>query len=179
IALAAWEAVGVRPGDRVEHGGVIAPEQAGLLAELGLTVVTQPSFVAERGDQYRAEVAPEDQPYLYRCGSLLAAGIAVAGSTDAPYGSSDPWRAMRAAVSRTTASGYPMGPQERIDGARALALFLGPVDRPGGPARRIAVGAPADLCVMRHPWRQVVHDLDAAGVRATVMDGRLLPVGET
>jgi predicted amidohydrolase YtcJ len=178
IALAAWEDAGVRPGDRIEHGGVIAPEQAALVAKFGLTVVTQPNFVAERGDQYRRDVETDDQPYLYPCGSLLARGIPVGGSTDAPYGSADPWKAMTAAVTRATASGHVLGTDERINGAQALAMFLSSPDRPGGPIRRVAVGAPADLCVMAAPRRQVVEELDAELVLATVVGGRVPSVKE-
>jgi hypothetical protein len=50
------------PSDRIEHGAVIPAE---MVADLrGLTVVSQPHFVAERGEQYLRDVAPEDLPDL-------------------------------------------------------------------------------------------------------------------
>ena len=101
LALAAWDVVGARPGDRVEHGAVIPAELLADLRERGLVVVTQPSFVTARGDQYRRDVDAADRPHLWRCGSLLAAGIGVAGSSDAPYGDPDPWRAVVAARDRS------------------------------------------------------------------------------
>ena len=64
-------------GDRIEHGAVIPVELIGGVRELGLTVVTQPASSRERGDQYLAEVDPEDLPHLWRCGSLLDAGVEV------------------------------------------------------------------------------------------------------
>ena len=71
LALAAPQEVGRRPGDRIEHGAVIPKE---CLADLrGLTVVTQPHFVAERAAQYRSEVPAADLPDLWRLRSLLAA----------------------------------------------------------------------------------------------------------
>ena len=45
LTLAAFDAAGSAPGDRVEHGGLIPHEAIPVLARLGLTVVTQPSFV--------------------------------------------------------------------------------------------------------------------------------------
>src|SRR5206468_2191929 len=108
-------------------------------------LVTQPAFVAERGDAYLAEVDADDVPYLYPCASLLTAGVAVGGSTDAPFGGLDPWRAMAAAVARSTPSGAVVGPGERLDSARAMELFMTPPATPGGRARRVAVGAAADL----------------------------------
>ncbi len=105
LTLAAFEAAGARPGDRIEHGGVIPAATIGAIRTAGLTVVTQPAFVAERGDRYLAEVEPSEQADLYRCASLQAAGVPVASSSDAPYASSDPWAGMAAAMRRRTRAG--------------------------------------------------------------------------
>jgi predicted amidohydrolase YtcJ len=160
VALAA----GLRAGDRIEHGAVIPPELLPELARTGVVVITQPNFVAERGAQYRADVDPHDLPSLYRCASLLDAGVAVAAGTDAPFGGADPWAAMRAAVSRE------LGPEERVAPVRALALFLGAADDPAVP-RRIHVGAPADLCLLHVPLADGLRELDDGNVRATFVAG--------
>lgn len=173
LALAAWDAAGSTPGDRVEHGAVISPDLRDRLAEFGLTVVTQPGFVAARGDRYLAEVAPEDAPHLYPCASLLRAGIGVGGSTDAPFGPADPWVAMAAAMDRRTAGGAVLGRHERIDPRRALDLFLSAPSRPGGPPRRVQRGAAADLCLLDASVEEVLDDPRAAHVRATVCAGRV------
>jgi rhodanese-related sulfurtransferase len=148
--VAALAQAGAASGDRIEHGAVVPTELHGELRRLGVTVVTQPNFVAERGDQYRAEVDPDDLPLLYPCASLRASGIAVAAGTDAPFGDADPWAAVRAAVHRRTPAGAVLGPGERVDPATALALFLG---RPDAPAvrRRVEPGAPADLSILDRP----------------------------
>jgi len=174
LALAAWSAAGPFAGDRIEHGAVIPPELFATIGHLGLTVVTQPHFVAERGDDYLRDVEPEDVPHLYRCGSLLAAGIEVAAGTDAPFGSDDPWRAMVAACRRTTDDGVVLEPEERVDASIALDLFLGPPGRPGGRRRRVATGAPADLCLLDAPFSAVLDDLSAARVRATIIAGTVV-----
>ena len=171
FTLAAFDAAGSRPGDRIEHGGMIDAAATAEIARLGLCVVTQPSFIAERGDQYRAEIAPDDLTALYPCASLLRAGIAVAASTDAPYTDPDPWAAMAAATKRTTPSGVVLGDAERVDGETALGLFLGPFGAPGGPARWIAVGAPADFCLLRTQRAPAVAMPSAVLVRATIIDG--------
>ncbi|MBS0410340.1 MAG: amidohydrolase family protein [Proteobacteria bacterium] len=176
VMLAAFDQApgDARPGDRIEHGGVIAPEAIGELKRLGLTVVTQPAFVFERGDRYRAEVDPGEQPDLYRCASLLAAGVPVASSSDAPYGSLDPWAAMRAAVRRQTRSGAPIGPGEAVDPGRALQLYLGRFEDPGGPPRRVALGQAADLCLLKTPLAGALAELDAGAVAATIVGGRVV-----
>lgn len=174
FALAGFEAAGCVPGDRIEHGGVVHPPAAREIAALGLTVVTQPGFVAERGDRYLAEVDPADLDALYPCASLMRAGIKVAGSSDAPYAAADPWAAMAAAVSRTTASGRSLGLDERVTPRQALDLFLGGFDDPGGPPRRVEVGAAADLCLLQGPLDAALARPDASWVAATVVDGRVV-----
>jgi predicted amidohydrolase YtcJ len=173
LALAAWDEVGARPGDRIEHGAVVHPEEAVRIAGHGLTVVTQPAFVAERGDDYLADVDPDDRPHLWPCAGLLRAGIAVGGSTDAPFGPADPWRAIAAAVERRTAAGHLLGPGERLPARRALELFLGPHDSPGGPPRRVAAGAPADLCLLAVPLDEALRHPSASLVAATIRAGEL------
>lgn len=173
LALAVWEEVGARPGDRIEHGAVIPVETVPRLAELGLTVVTQPHFVRERGDAYRRDVDPDDRPDLWRCGTLLAAGVPVGGSSDAPFGHDDPWAAMAAAVDRRTSDGPPLGPDEAIASAAALALYLAPIAHPGGPARRLTVGAAADCCVLDRPLAAALADPAGVTVVATTVGGRL------
>jgi hypothetical protein len=174
LALAAWNDVGSRDGDRIEHGAVITPEAAVRIAELEITVVTQPGFIASRGDQYRTDVEPEDLEHLYRCGSLLRAGIEVGGSTDAPFGDLDPWRAIRAAIDRRTASGAALGAEERVSPDRALALFLARPERPGGPARRIGSGAVADLCLLDAPLADVLTSPTHEHVAATWARGECI-----
>src|SRR5439155_4287942 len=102
LAIAAFDTARSRPGDRSEHGPVVPPGMAARLADLGLTVVTQPDFIRERGDDYLADVDPADVDHLYPCASLIAAGVPVGGGTDAPFGHPDPWRAIAAAVTRAT-----------------------------------------------------------------------------
>lgn len=172
LTLAVFEAAGSRPGDRIEHGGVIPPDAIAVLKRLHLTVVTQPAFIHERGDRYAAEVATRDQADLYRCRSLLEAGVPVAASSDAPYASPDPWAGIATAVRRTSRGGLTLGAGERVTPARALALYLDRPTAPGRTPRRIAVGAAADLCLLDAPLRDVLAAPDAGRVRATFVAGR-------
>jgi predicted amidohydrolase YtcJ len=173
LALAAWDEAGARAGDRIEHGAVVHPAEAIRIAAHGLTVVTQPAFVAERGDDYLADVDPDDRPYLWRCAGLLRAGIPVGGSTDAPFGPADPWQAIAAATTRRTPAGHVLGEDERLDPRRALDLFLGPTAVPGGPPRRVVVGIPADLCLLAAPLKEALQAPSAGLVLATIRAGCL------
>ncbi len=112
----------------------------------------QPTFSAERGDQYRTDVPETEQDQLWRLASLLLAGVPVALSTDAPFGDSDPWAAVRVAVHRRSFTGSVLNAAECVDARTALTLFLGSAT-PARP-RTIAPG-----------------QLDAGLVAATVIDG--------
>lgn len=173
VTIAALRTAGVLAGDRIEHAAVVPPDCIADLADLGITVVTQPNFVAERGDQYLAEVPVSQHDQLWRVATLAGAGVPVALSTDVPFGAGDPWAAMRAAVHRRTPSGAVLAAAERISPATALRGFLGRPDRPAVP-RRIAPGEPGDLCLLSAPPETVLAELDAALVTATVIDGELV-----
>lgn len=174
LALAAWNEAGARHGDRVEHGAVVDPDLARQVAAYGLTVVTQPGFVAERGDRYLAEVEAEDLPHLWPCRSLLDAGVTVAASTDAPFGPADPWRAVAAAATRRTAGGRILGPHETVDRRSALLLLLGDLGDPGGPPRRVRRGVTADLCVLDAPLDDALVDPSSRHVVLTLQGGEVV-----
>jgi predicted amidohydrolase YtcJ len=160
LALAALDGAGSVPGDRIEHGAVVPDDAIDTMQRLGVTVVTQPGFVVARGDRYLDDVDADDRPFLWRCGSLLRAGIPMAAGSDGPHGPADPWLAMRAAVERRTAGGRVLGTDEDVTPAEALRLYVG--------GRRVAVGEPADLCLLRVPLAQALAAPDASHVRLAV-----------
>ncbi len=172
LALAALEEAGVRPGDRIEHASVAPPELVAWLARLGVAVVTQPGFVRTRGDDYLRDVEPRDRPWLYRCAGFDAAGVALGGGSDAPFGDPDPWLAMQAALDRRTAAGVALAEAEALSPERALALFTTAPEQPGGAPRRVVPGAPADLCLLDRPWARARAALESVQVVATLCAGR-------
>lgn len=140
--LGALEAAGgAAPGDRIEHGGMIPASLIGDVAAAGLTVVTQPNFIHDRGDRYRAQIDAAELDDLYRLGSLVRGGVRVLGGSDAPYGDANPWIALRAATDRRTRGGDVIGGSEAVGRAEALALYQSP----------LIVGAPADLILYDWP----------------------------
>lgn len=173
VTIAALRQAGARPGDRIEHAAVAPPDSVADLAGLGVIVVTQPNFVAERGDQYLAEVPIAEHDQLWRVASLVRAGVPVALSTDMPFGGDDPWAAMRAAVHRTTPSGHILNAAECITGRTALTMFLGWAGEPAQP-RTVEPGQPGDLCIVSAPPRTALAELDAEMVAATVVSGEVV-----
>ncbi|MDE2301313.1 MAG: amidohydrolase family protein [Sphingomonadales bacterium] len=173
FALAAIAAAGALTGDRIEHAGIADPGHIGQIAALGLAVASQPHFIAERGDAYLRDVEPRHHRNLYRLASLADAGIALAAGSDAPFGSHDPWAAMRAAVSRTTAAGQVIGAGEALGPEAALSLYLAdPLDLQS--QRRLGAGAHADLCLLARPWAAARTRLSAGDVRLTIIGGSIV-----
>jgi predicted amidohydrolase YtcJ len=172
--LSALERVGTHPGDRIEHASVVPPALLPVLAERGVTVVTQPNFVRERGDAYRQDIPVEEHGWLYRGQSFLQHDIPLAAGTDAPFGEADPWAAMQAAMDRRTAAGTALGPDEALTPECAIRLFLGHADAPAQP-RRLAAGAPADVCLLSAPWSEVRQALADIRPRSVWIHGE--PVG--
>lgn len=170
-AVTALLAAGVRPGDRIEHGSIMPTELDALLADAGITVVIQPALIGERGDHHLRSVEPDEIALLHRQASFIAAGVRLAAGSDAPVTSVDPWRAIATAVSRRTRSGVILAPEERVDARTALGWFLSSPTDPGGPPRRVEVGAPADLCLLDVPLAEMLADPDASHVRCTWIDG--------
>ncbi|WP_460308514.1 amidohydrolase family protein [Actinocorallia aurea] len=171
LFLVAMEAAGALPGDRIEHAALVPPDLFDTIRRLGLRVVTQPGFLADRGDDYLRDVPSTDHADLYRCASLISAGIPLALSSDAPYGPLDPWTVIDAAIRRRTPSGAILGPGERLSARAALDLCLAPSDDPGGPARRVRPGEPADLVLLRAPLAEVLAALPDTPVQTVFMNG--------
>ncbi len=174
LATTALAEAGALPGDRIEHASVTPPALLPILAELGVTVVTQPNFIRERGDAYRAEIAAAELSWLYRGRSFQAAGIPLAAGSDAPFGRPEPWMAMQAATDRKSAAGHVLGPDEALTPEQALALFLGALQDPGGPPRRVEIGAVADLCLLDRSWASAREALGEVRIVATLRDGVLI-----
>jgi predicted amidohydrolase YtcJ len=171
LTVSALGVSGVIPGDRIEHASVVPPTLVPALASLGATVVTNPGLLHARGDSYLESVEDRDVGNLYRCGSLLAAGIPMAAGTDAPFGPMDPWLSVWAAYNRLTVGGRSVAPDEAVPLETAIRLFLGESASPHRP-RRIAVGEPGDLCLLADG--RVPRPGQPDSVVATVVAGRVV-----
>jgi predicted amidohydrolase YtcJ len=111
------------PRHRIEHAGLVRPDQLERLARLKATVVVQPNFLWSFGDDYAAIVGPERAPWLYRGQAFLDHGIRLVGSSDRPVTTGAPLRAMQFMVERLSSSGAVIGPEERIGVDDALRAY--------------------------------------------------------
>lgn len=120
-------ALGERPRadhrHRIEHCGVLPEGMAPRLAQLGVFVVSQPSFVYERGERY-LQLIPETQlERLYALRTLSQAGVALAAGSDAPVAPPEPLASAAAAAERRSNAGRPVAPRQAIEAEEALGWW--------------------------------------------------------
>lgn len=108
---------------RVEHAGLVRPDQLARFARLGVIAVVQPNFLRSFGDDYAAIMGPERAPWLYRGRGFLEHGITLVGSSDRPATDGSPLRAVQFMVERASASGRAIGPDEAITVEEALRAY--------------------------------------------------------
>jgi len=173
FTLAAFAEAGVIEGDRIEHASICNESCLQTIGDLGLMVVTQPNFIAERGDTYLDKIEKGALPDLYRCASFMRADIPFAIASDAPFGGANPWAMMEAATKRATASNIELMPEERISPEDALACVTGSLANPAKPLT-IHEGADASLVLLDQPWRAIRCRLATASVRLTVKRGTVI-----
>lgn len=175
--LATLDRAGVRPPmpHRIEHGGVVTPEQVAKLGELGTPIVAQPHFLTVYGDGFRDYIGERRSDWSFRMRSLLDHGLVVAGSSDRPVAPGAPLRVMQSAVERRTASGTVYGPDERLTAEQALhAYTVGSAAVTGWAGRKGALvpGQLADLVVLGDdPLTASTSEIGGIEVRATLVGG--------
>ncbi|MEP3890601.1 MAG: amidohydrolase family protein [Hellea sp.] len=169
LTLAAIEMARPVYGDRIEHAAIADDTAIEWMQKLGVIVVTQPNFIAERQAAYLKDVPQDDHKNLWRLKAFADAGLKLAAGSDAPFGDPNPWSAMAAAVQR------PKGFEgEVITPEQALAIYTKPANDAGGAARKIQKGEAADFCLLDRPWSEARRDLAGVKVQATWIDGNLV-----
>ncbi|WP_019481886.1 amidohydrolase [Arthrobacter sp. TB 23] len=166
-----------RPGvrHRIEHAGIVRPDQLARFATLNVTPVPQAHFLYEVGDTMAAAVGVDREPWVYRHRSFLDQGVRVPGSSDRPVASGAPLLGMQSMVLRQSSGGAVIGPEERVDAETALraytvdtAWMAGDEDHRGTLER----GKLADFVVLSdHPADVPAEQIGAITVLATVIDG--------
>ncbi|MER6999751.1 amidohydrolase [Streptomyces sp. NPDC000410] len=160
---------------RVEHAGLIRPDQLPRFARLGVSAVVQPNFLRYFGDDYAAVMGERRAPWMYRGRAFLDHGVTLVGSSDRPVTDGSPLRAIQFMVERASESGQVIGPDEGITVDEALRSYT-----VGGAyachwddsAGSLTPGKRADLVVLGDDPRRVspsrIGDID---VVATFVDG--------
>jgi len=108
---------------RIEHCGICPPDLLKRIRDLGIVVVTQPTFIYETGDGFTEKLPPERLRWTYPFRSLLEHGIVTAASSDCPVVRENPLLGIYSAVTRKTENGVVLSPEERISVYDALKMY--------------------------------------------------------
>ncbi|MEV4950117.1 amidohydrolase [Streptomyces sp. NPDC053755] len=184
-ALERAQALRPRPDarHRVEHAGLIRPDQLPRFARLGLSAVVQPNFLRYFGDDYATIMGPGRAPWMYRGRGFLDHGITLVGSSDRPVTDGSPLRAVQFMVERASTSGRLIGPEEGItvdEALRAYTVAGAYACRWDDTAGSLSPGKRADLVVLGDDPRRVdTSRIGAIEVVATYVDGHEATEGHT
>ncbi|HKY75432.1 MAG TPA: amidohydrolase [Acidimicrobiia bacterium] len=162
---------------RIEHAGLVRPDQLRRMAALGVTAVIQPTFLYAYGDDYAAILGPERAGFLYRGRSFLDAGIRIAGSSDRPVADGAPLRAMAFMADRRSSSGQVIGSGEELTVTEALEAYTVHAAWACGAEQRIGSITPgkhADFVVTAEDPTRVSPDrIPDIEIRATLVGGEV------
>lgn len=131
---------------RVDHAIFLTRALIARLRDLGVWVVAQPSFLHDSGG-----ASPAPDLLLRPFGSVAAAGVRQAFSSDYPCGSLAPLAGIQAAVTRRSRRGEAADPREAISVAQALEAYtLGAARAAGMAGERgsLEAGKRADFVVL-------------------------------
>ncbi len=168
----AWEPRGLR--HRIEHAQLLAPEDVGRFAALGVTASVQFSHApSDRDVAEHVWTGMTDRAYPYR--SLLATGATLVNGSDAPVEELDPLQGLRAGVLRTLDDRPAWHPEQAVTVEQALeSMTVTPVWLARDEARRgrLATGMLADLVVLdRDPVACPPEELPGVRVLGTMLGG--------
>ena len=159
-AMARAQAAHPREGlrHRIDHCGITPPDLQARVKHQGIVPAMQPAFFWEFGDGYIRNYGRHRADVMFPAKSLIASGVRVAGSSDAPVTDYRPLFGIEQAMTRATRDGDVCGPDERVDLDTAIRMHT----INGAYAEfaehwkgSIEVGKHADLVVLSDDIRRV------------------------
>lgn len=179
---------GTSPDNRhhIAHLQIITPQDVPRFAALGVTANLQPLWAAHSAQMDELCIpflGEERSSWQYPFADLVGHGTRLAGGSDWPVSSADPWQAMHVAVNRTEppgsghadypTAGTPFLPGQSLGLGTVLAAYTaGSAWLNRSPAGVIEPGRPADLVVLdRDPFILDPGEIWTTRVTMTFVDG--------
>ena len=160
---------------RVHHAYLPTAKTLEMMASHQIPAVVSNPFLWSLGESYRLAIGDDRTAKMMPMRTYLERGIPLAGSSDSPVASHNPWIGMAAAIDRTTVKGTVLGEDQRLTPAEALEMYT-----TGGAfvlnrasiTGRIVVGAAADLILVdRDPRGLSSAELHGFSPLATMLAG--------
>ena len=159
------------PHVRLEHVFMASDDLLTSLAGRGVELGVHPGFIRTHGNRVLANYPIDEAAQYQRLGAMRDAGFSMFGGTDRPYATESLWECMQAAVDRRTRTGQVISADQALTPEQAFALFTRGGLQHDAEAPRLAVGQPADLCVIDRIWGSARDDLAQVSVVLTLAGG--------
>jgi len=161
---------------RVHHAYLPTARTLDLMAEHQIAAAVSNPFLWSLGESYRLAIGDERAGRMMPMRTYLDRGVPLAGSSDSPVATHNPWIGLAAAIDRTTVKGTLLGKDQCLTPDEALAMYTtgGAFVLNRGPITgRIEPGSAADLILVdRDPRMLSTADLHAFSPLATMVGGR-------
>ena len=164
---------------RFNHLIVCAHDQIAPMKELGVVLDVQPIQAFTDRSMAPSRLGRERMNSAFSFRRLYDTGLIMAGSSDCPIESPNPWLGIWAAVCRTDNDGSPLKdakPDEVLTLDEALAIYTRNPYRAicrGDKVGEIREGAMADFAILEgNPFSEDKQSLKDTKVRATYLEGR-------
>jgi len=111
---------------RIEHAQIVDPVDLPRFGRNGIVASMQPTHATSDWKMAEARLGPERLAGAYAWATMLKERVPLAFGSDFPTESPDPFLGLASAVSRTDASGQPVGgwhPEQAVTLTQALAAF--------------------------------------------------------
>jgi len=170
-----------RPSIRIEHAAMATEKAIKGASESGIAFVTQPIFMYAEIESYLKNLGLERTKKTYPIQSILKAGVQLAFSSDAPATAwadpSNPFVALKAAVTRAAYDGTDCGEEHRVDIATAIRMYTREAQKVTGISEvgQLVSGYHADFIVLDKDVLEISSDkIDEVCVEETYMSGDLV-----
>lgn len=120
-ALAEWPREDVR--HRIEHSSVTRADLLERMRELGVIPVPQPGLVHFAGEVHEKHVPVQLRAYIFAQRYFFDYGLNPPGSSDSPITPCDPLLGIYTSVSRKTANGNTILPEQKVTLTEALEMY--------------------------------------------------------
>jgi predicted amidohydrolase YtcJ len=160
---------------RVHHAYLPTESTLAAMARYRVPAVVSNPFIWSLGESYRLSIGDERAFRMMPMRTYLERGVPLAGSSDSPVASHNPWIGIASAVARTTVKGTAFDPAQRLTVDEAIAMYT-----TGGAFAinrerslgSIAVGMEADLIVLKDDLGTLeAADIMTVEPRATMLGG--------
>lgn len=169
-----------RPAFRIIHAQILNEDLIDRMTKLPVILDIQPSFLCTDLYWLEERVGKERLPYSYCWKTLQNRGLLLAGGSDCPVESYDPFLGIYAAVMRTDIEGSPEGgylPDEKMSVYDAVCLYCKNIPYANGEQDylgTLAEGKFADLVVIdKDPFEIEPAELLKIKVEQTYVAGQL------